>query len=209
MDQYLSGKAILATGKHLHGQGVFGGACSQLCSFRLRWRHTHSVWYRRASAPQVNENAECVLSVSASTASWQLPRVEYYSWLLVRKPLITKWHFRIRWQKKKKSPHRHWSSEIKERSDMITWVMWTSERCALRQQRRPECLTLRAVESCGRAILRGNSAFASGSCNGRRVDGTDGGTVHFQWRSVQIGFEDFDSFFLIKAILFEQKCSLV
>lgn len=112
-------------------------------------------------------------------------------------------------KKKKKSPHRHWSSEIKERSDMITWVMWTSERCALRQQRRPECLTLRAVESCGRAILRGNSAFASGSCNGRRVDGTDGGTVHFQWRSVQIGFEDFDSFFLIKAILFEQKCSLV
>lgn len=89
---------------------------------------------------------------------------------------------------KKRKKHRHWSTEIKERSDMITWVMWTSEWCALRQQGRPGCLTFRAVESCGRAILRGNSALTSGSGQWNRIEGIDVGTAHFKWRAVRIGF---------------------
>lgn len=48
------------------------------------------------------------------------------------------------------------------------------------QQRSPECLTFSAVESCGGAILRGESAFASGSGNGGRIDGMEADTAHFK-----------------------------
>lgn len=83
-------------------EGFIPGASSQCADSGFDGIHTRSGRRRRASAPQVNEKAGCVPSVSASAASWQLPRVEYYSWVVVRKPLITKWHLRIRWRKKKK-----------------------------------------------------------------------------------------------------------
>lgn len=58
------------------------------------------------------------------TDSWQLPRVEYYSWVVLRKPLITEWHLRIwRCQKRKSTV----IDLLRLRKEVTrSRVMWTS-----------------------------------------------------------------------------------
>lgn len=50
-------------------EGFIPGASSQCADLGFDGIHTRSGRCRRASAPQVNEEAGCVPSVSASTAS--------------------------------------------------------------------------------------------------------------------------------------------